>query len=223
MFISVASVTSLSCFDVCLSHGWIKLWWSTCIVQSLNLYLEKNKQDRDVENTYIWLENRLYEYFNKAVPCPMGIKIPTIPSGRCFTCVVFYTYYPVTSVRTYFQTVSSYAQTGQCNLLPIVRIFHLSRWIQFTEQLIIPQYLLADSGLVGRWRRRTAIKKFSCWKYNKNIALMCPLPYYLTYLLKHLRCKYPEFHLEYYLQRKKKSMYFNLVFKVITQRFQIIY
>lgn len=170
----------------------------------------------------------------------MRIKIPTIPSGRCFTCVVFYTYYPVTSVRPYFQTVSSYAQTGQRNLLPIVRIFHLSRWIQFTEQLIIPQYLLADSGLVARryrpaaCRRRRSLcdkKTFRTWNTIKisfqhvRPLHMYTLQYLLIYGHIHIRRSYRDFHSDVLSLSSRGSPRENILkrlwLSVIKERFEL--
>lgn len=78
--------------------------------------------------------------------------------GRCFTCVMFYAYYPVTSGAT-LAAIPSWPDAGQRNLLPIVRIFHLSRRIQFTEQLIILQYLVVDSGPVARLRGEMVRRK----------------------------------------------------------------
>lgn len=70
------------------------------------------------------MEARRTGTLNKTVPCPMRIKMQTIRSGKCFTCVVFYTYYAVTFARTYFQSVSSYARMDQRNLLLILQILH---------------------------------------------------------------------------------------------------
>lgn len=71
-------------------------------------------------------------------------------------------YYPATSAVHTSRPFHLAPGAGQRNLLPIVRIFHLSRWIQFTEQLIIPQYLLADSGLVAGPETPPSDKKVSC-------------------------------------------------------------